>query len=97
MTKTKKVAKRRRGQSASKAMLGAKVTFEVITGPTGACLVICGENTGFRLAGPKPCGVGTVTDRFTVDCAELLDKARICAAPNAKVSGAGTASAELPG
>lgn len=77
MTKAKKVSKRRRGQSGSKAMLGLKVFFEVVAGPEGHCLCICGENTGFRLAGPKPWGGGTVVHKFEVDCYELMEQMKL--------------------
>lgn len=52
-----------------------KVKFEVINGPEGKCLAVANnDGTGYRLAGPKPWGGGTVAYTFEVDVDELLEQ-----------------------
>lgn len=41
--------------------------FEVIRGVEGDCLVLGDENSGDRIAGPKPWGGGQVVKQFRVD------------------------------
>jgi len=48
------------------------VILEVVSGPEGNALYITDDSTGYRLAGPKPWGGGTVLHSFKVKCDELL-------------------------
>jgi hypothetical protein len=47
------------------------VFIETVSGPEGLCLCIGDDNGGYRLAGPKPWGGGTVVKRFSVNIKEL--------------------------
>lgn len=51
-----------------------KVIIEVVDGVQGRSLYIGDENSGHRLAGPKPWGGGEVIHSFEVDADELMDE-----------------------
>lgn len=50
-----------------------KVLVEVVAGGGGVCLVVGGDNSGTRVAGPKPWGGGRTVHRFKCDAADLLN------------------------
>ncbi len=60
------------GSCEPRARKDATVFFEVIGGSAGACLSVGDERGGYRLAGPKPWGGGSVLHHFEVDVADLL-------------------------
>jgi hypothetical protein len=58
-------------------MKKGKVIIDVVAGVEGPSLYVGDENSGHRLAGPKPWGGGRTLHKFIVDIAELrreLDK-----------------------
>ena len=55
----------------------SKIRFEVVSGVEGPCLCIVNDSGGFRLAGPKPWGGGTVKHTFSVDRDELLEQIKV--------------------
>lgn len=54
--------------------LPKKITFEVVKGCEGNSIYIMDEDgtSGYRLAGPKPWGGGTVINKFQIDTETLL-------------------------
>lgn len=55
-------------------MKKGKVIIEVVNGVEGPSLYIGDEDSGHRLAGPKPWGGGGVVFKFIVDAAELQEE-----------------------
>jgi len=47
--------------------------FELISGEAGNCLALSDEDGGYRFAGPKPWGGGTVRETFYTNLEALLD------------------------
>ena len=56
-------------------MKKGKVIIDVVNGVEGPSLYIGDEDSGHRLAGPKPWGGGGVVFKFIVDVAELQEEA----------------------
>lgn len=49
------------------------VLVEVVSGPEGPCLVVGNEDSGNRVAGPKPWGGGRTIHSFTVDAKSIRE------------------------
>lgn len=56
-------------------MKKGQAIIEVVNGVEGPSLYIGDENSGHRLAGPKPWGGGRTVFKFVVDVAELQEEA----------------------
>lgn len=56
-------------------MKADKITLEVVSGVEGPSISLSsdGGRTGYRIAGPKPWGGGSVTYTFKVDPSELRE------------------------
>lgn len=57
-------------------MTKGQCIIEVISGPAGPSLYIGDENSGHRLAGPKPLGGGRTVFTFNVKLEELIREAK---------------------
>jgi len=64
-------------------MKDTKIKMEVIGGAEGPCLCIMDDDGGYRLAGPKAWGGGTVLYSFEV-CPKELMKELLIYAPEVK-------------
>jgi len=58
------------------------VWLEVVRGPEGFCLYIGDDDSGYRLAGPKPWGGGGTVCKFQVRIDELVKEANSFATDN---------------
>lgn len=53
------------------------VSLEIIRGVAGDAICLCNEvGSGYRLAGPKPWGGGTVIKKWKVPLSELIREAK---------------------